>query len=234
MGKSNNNSTLSESFLPLTQDEEAIIYGTILGDANIQKRNQSYRLKIDHSIEQQQYVFWKHKQLKRLCQTTQAPKETIDTKGHKGLEFYTSSGKYLQSFHELFYEPVEQVDKNGNKKVRYVKKITQKLIQKLPMHPMVLATFFLDDGSVRNDCYAGKIATQGFTEAENCLLCDYLAKWDIEALVVKHTAESGQFYLTIPASNGAFKKLVSVISPIVKQIPDMVYKLNENRRPRND
>ena len=140
----------------------------------------------------------------------------------------------MQSFHELFYEPVEKVDKNGNKKVKYVKKITQKLIQSLPMHPMVLATFFMDDGSKRNECYSGKIATQGFTQAENYLLCEYLAKWDIKAAVTTHTVDSGQFYISIPASNGAFDKLVSVISPIVHQIPDMVYKLNENRKPRND
>lgn len=186
------------------------------------------------TIEQEQYVLWKHEQLKRLCQTTQLPKKTIDNKGYECLEFYTSSGEYLQSFHELFYEPVENVDKNGKKKVTYVKTITKKLIQKLPMHPMVLATFFMDDGSVRNDSYAGKLATQGYTEAENYLLCEYLAKWGIEACVVKHTEESGQFYITIPASNDAFGKLVRVVSPIVNQIPDMFYKLNENRRPRND
>jgi hypothetical protein len=51
---------------------------------------------------------------------------------------------------------------------------------------------------------------------------------------VKHTEKSGQYYLSIPASNGAFRELVGVIAPIVKQIPDMVYKLNEDRQPRND
>jgi hypothetical protein len=153
----------------------------LLGDSNIQKRIQSYRLKIDHSMDQQQYVLWKHKQLKRLCQTTQPPKKTIDKKGFEGLEFYTSSGTYLKSYHELFYKPVEKLGKNGNKKVIFVKTITEKLINLLPMHPMVLATFFMDDGSVRDDCYAGKIATQGFTLVENNLLCEYLAKWNIGA-----------------------------------------------------
>lgn len=226
MATRNNNSELSDKYLPLTVEEDAVIHGTLLGDAHLQKRGEgSYRLKIDHSIDQKEYVQWKYRQLKRLCETTQGPTTTTQ----KGYEFYTSSGKYLKRYHDLYYKEV----KTGEK-VKYVKTITEELIKVLPMHPLVLATFFMDDGDARNDCYAGKIATQGFSKEGSELLCSYLAKWGIAGRVVVHTEKSGQFYITLPATPGAFAKLVDIIAPIVKEIPDMVYKLNERYKPRND
>lgn len=115
---------------------------------------------------------------------------------------------------------------------RYRKTITQEVIDKLPVDPLVVAVWYLDDGSIRNDCYAGKIASQGFSKEENELLCDYLRKFNINCHIVKHTEISGQWYITIPAST--FGNLIKVIDPIVREVPSMVYKLNELRRPRND
>ncbi len=95
----------------------------------------------------------------------------------------------------MFYTPVLKGDRTT-----FVKTITPELIDKLPMNPLVLTTFFLDDGSVRDDCYAGKLATQGFSK-EGCeLLREYFLKWNINCNVVKHTKESQKHYLSIGAS----------------------------------
>lgn len=236
--QNNNQSNLE----PLTVEERALIMGTLLGDAHLQKRGpKSYRLKVDsvkfpkeisHAIDQAGLVLWKYRKLQRLCQLTQPPKETTDKKGYKGLEFYTSSGVYLAEFHELFYE--YRKAPTGEKTV-YVKRVTQKLVDNLPIHPTVLATFFMDDGSVRNDCYAGKIATQGFPLEDCHLLTQYLDKCGVTgSKVVPHTKKSGQYYLSLPAKSGTFEKLISIVEPIIREVPGMIYKLNEARKPRND
>lgn len=208
--------TQDVTVIVLTEDERALIMGTLLGDAHLQKRKNSYRLKIAHGVNQKEYVFWKHKKLKNVCKTTRPPKTVTSNKGFTTVYFYTSSGLWLEEFHRLFYK------KKGN---RYVKTITPELIESLPMNPLVLAMFFMDDGSVRNDCKAGKLATQCFSKTENLLLCSYFQKWNIECNVVFHLERKNQYYITIPAAT--FGNLVAVIAPIVREIPDMVYKLND-------
>lgn len=216
-----NNSPVNKN---LTDIEKALIMGTLLGNAHIQKRGNSYRLKIEHGINQKSYVLWKYAKLQRFCTTTQPPVIKTDTKGFSTVIFYTTSGKWLEEIYSLFYKERE----NG----RFVKIITNELIDKLPMIPMLLAVFFMDDGSVRNDCYAGKLATQVFSKNENHLLCSYFTKWNIECQVVAHKKSKNQYYISIPAKS--FGKLVKEIEPIVKEIPEMIYKLNDQNKPRND
>lgn len=210
--------------IKMTDVEKALIMGTLLGDAHIQKRGNSYRLKIEHGIDQESYVFWKHGKLQRFCQTTQKPKIVTSKKRFQTVLFYTTSGKWLEEIYRLFYKETE--------KNKFVKTITPELIENLLMSPILLAVFFMDDGSVRNDCYAGKLATQGFSKDENHLLCSYLEKWSIECKVVAHIKSKNQYYITIPAKT--FGNLVKEIEPIVNEIPLMSYKLNQQRKPRND
>jgi len=208
----------------MTDVEKALIMGTLLGDAHIQKRGNSYRLKIEHGIDQASYVCWKHAKLQRFCQTTQKPKTVKSKKGYETVVFYTTSGTWLEEIYGLFYKETE--------KNKFVKTITPELIENLLMSPILLATFFMDDGSVRNDCYAGKLATQGFSKEENALLCSYLSKWGIECEVVYHIKSKNQYYISIPAKT--FDNLVKEIEPIMNEIPSMNYKLNQQRKPRND
>lgn len=208
----------------LQENEKALIMGTLLGDAHLQKRKNSYRLKIEHSMAQKEYVLWKYKELARLCQTTQPPKEVTSKRGHTTVVFYTSSGSYLEEIHSLFYKPVGD---------RFNKTITPELIAALPMNPLVLVAWFLDDGSVRDDAYSGKMATQGFTKTESLLLKGYLQQWGIDSQVVAHSVANNQYYISLPART--FSKLIDKIEPIVSsEISSMDYKLNKARKPRND
>jgi len=202
----------------LSDLERAVLMGSLLGDGTLQKRGvSSFRFRVQQSIQQKSYVEWKYTKLKRLCQTTQPPKEVISKKGFIRVEFYTSSGLYLKDFFELFYKKRP----DGT----FVKTITPELIENLPLDPRVLAVWFLDDGSVPNDCYSGKIATHSFSLEGHHLLENYLEKWDLKCSIVKHSGQSGQYYFSIPAKS--FSKLVQIIEPTVREIPAMVYKLNE-------
>lgn len=207
--------------------EKAILMGSLLGDGTLQKRGiHSFRYRVSQSIKEETYVGWKYDKLKRLCQTTQPPKKVMDRKGFSTVEFYTSSGDYLKDCFNLFYKEVPRsLGKSGSS---YVKKITPELIDQLPMQPEVLAVWFMDVGSVRNDSYSGNIATQCFSLEENHLLQKYLKKWDIDSNISRHTKTNDQYYLYIPSRS--FPKLIELIEPIVNEIPSMKYKLNEGRR----
>lgn len=208
----------------ITESQLAIILGTILGDAHIQRRGNSYRLKIEHEGDQEAYVYWKYSKLENLCRTTHPPKKRVTKKGYVSFQFHLSSSKWMGIIHNYFYKELE----NG----RYLKVITPELIEALPVNPLLLAVMFMDDGSVRDDCYSGKIATQGFTKEEQHLLAGYLEKYGLYCKVVPHVKEKNQYYLSVPAKS--FPGLVSNIETVVNEIPDMVYKLNIERKPRND
>jgi len=214
---------MEERIENITEDEEALIVGTLLGDAHIQKRGRSYRLKIEHSMHQSEYVEWKYKKLQRLCNPDKGPKQTLlkNTRRSVGalggrfaqMHFYTRSGIWLEPYHKMFY-----TEKERNKgELRPTKVITRNLIDHLPMNPITLATFFMDDGSVRNDCAGAKLATQCWSLEENHLLNEYLGKWGIHCQVVAHIKRKNQYYLSIPAKS--FRILREVIEPVVNEIP---------------
>ena len=101
------------------------------------------------------------------------------------------------------------------------------------MDPLILLVWFLDDGSARDDCYAGKLNTQGFSKEENNLLKNYLLKWKIESNIVLHSRKKNQYYLYIPTKG--YRVLMELISKkILAEIPSMEYKLNIKYKPRND
>lgn len=203
-----------------TENEEALIIGTLLGDAHIQKRGRSYRLKIEHSMHQSEYVEWKYKKLQRLCNPDKGPKQTLSKNRFAQKHFYTRSGLWLEPYHEMFYT----VKERNKGELRPTKVITRNLIERLPMNPITLAAFFMDDGSVRNDCAGAKLATQCYSLEENHLLNSYLGKWGIHCQVVAHIKRKKQYYLSLPSKS--FRVLRKIIEPIVNEIPDMNSKLN--------
>jgi hypothetical protein len=215
----------------MTDLEKSVIMGTLLGDGHLNKRGKSVRLKIEHGIDQEDLVWWKYEKLKRLCPNTKPPHVAVSKKGFKSILFYTSSSRLLEEMHQLYYK------KHGE---RYKKVITSELIDQLSLDSIVLAIWYMDDGSVRDDCYSGKIASQGFSLEENHLLRQYLLKKNIETNVVKHKEAKGQYYLTVPACS--FQTFIDEVEAYLREVPSMVHKLclsrkskvRKKRKPRND
>lgn len=204
-----------------TPFQDAIILGSLLGDSTLQKRgSKSFRFRMVHSVHQKEYIFWKHEQLKNLALNNSSPKLLSNSKNYQKYEFYLDSGLWLKPYYDLFFREIN---------ASYKRCITEELINSLPVDPLILAIWFLDDGSVRDDCYAGKIATQGFqyidAKKENELLAMYLSKFGIKAEVITHTVKSKQFYLSLPAKGNVFSDFVKLIEPTVSLIPSMLYKI---------
>lgn len=138
--------------------------------------------------------------------------------------FYTNSSPIFKEIYELFFKKGE----NG----LYVKHITQELIDNLPMSPYVLALCFLDDGSVRNDYYSGKLACMCFPKDEQELLVQYFEKWGITCKTTLQDSEKNTYYISFPVKG--FPRLIEIIEPLVKEVPAMAYKLNSACKPCND
>ena len=87
----------------------------------------------------------------------------------------------------------------------------------------------MDDGTKRNDCNAGRIATQGFTQAEHEQLKECIWKnFDIQLSIdVWHNKKNQELFgLSIPSRGGNFRKWCDIIRPFIEnEVPSMKYKL---------
>jgi len=215
----------------ITDDQDAIICGTLLGDGHIQKRNNSYRLKIAHTETQKPYVDWLYEKLKSFCTTTAGVTKREQTRNGKintVYEFFTSSNQDLKKYHDLFYQKQVKIV-NDTEVISYKKTITPELISYLPKHNYTLATFYLDDGSARTDFYGARFATQGFSKDECHLLQDYFHNtWDLNTSVVLHNREKSQYSLSVPAK--VFPKFIDIVEKTIHEIPEMEFKLNEKNK----
>lgn len=237
---------MTQTIINITPDQDALLWGTMLGDGTISVRSPiswenrvmtvntptTYRVKIEHSLEQSDYVMWKYNILKPLCGDCQGPvkvKHSSKERTTYALMFYTKASPIYHEMHKMLYEPNLAKTKPSRAISNYTKVIRPELIERLPMDPLVLASWYMDDGNARGDCDAGKLATQGFTLEDNKLLLTYLQKWGLDATITLHSAKKSQYYISFPAKGKVFRKFVDIISGRVNEVPGLAYKLNRLR-----
>lgn len=120
-----------------TKRQKAILIGMVLGDAYLQKTGKhNARLRVEHSLKQQDYVLWKYQELKNFAQDK--PKKIIRFnptwgKTYSYLRFQSHSSPLFGRLREIFY-------RNG-------RKIIPKELPKLLALPLSLAVWYFDDGS---------------------------------------------------------------------------------------
>ncbi len=114
----------------LTQTQKSIIIGSILGDGYLRviKGRLNAFLEINHSIRQKEYVDWKYDRLKSI---TKSPPKQRESNGQRlAYRFFTEQHPVLTELWQRFY-------KKG------VKTIPSDLV----IDPLMLAVWFMDDGS---------------------------------------------------------------------------------------
>lgn len=179
----------------------------MLGDGHLETvTGKTYRLKIEHTYNQKEYVDWLYQQLKSLAASR--PKLKIRRDDGKEYKKYWFNTCYTASLR--FYG--HQFLKNGKKRV-------PKLINRW-LTPLTLAVWFMDDGSIKSkECQAKIINTQAFDEASLKRLQQALkSNYQIETKLRKQK-EGKQIY--IPASQ--VSKLRQVVGKYI--LPSMKYKL---------
>jgi hypothetical protein len=192
--------------LSLNKEQEAVVIGSILGDGTLEQNwsKTNYRLRVDGSTKQKSYILWKYKILKEWVLTE--PKYRSAT---NSIAFRTISHHEITYFGHMFY---------GNKR-----KIIPSEVTTLIQNPLVLATWFMDDGNVirRNGkVYGYHLNTQSFTKKENTLLSRALYNvYGIESLLEKNHEK----YRIRIMRERSRNKLKSIIGKYI--LDDMYYKL---------
>ena len=99
--------------------------------------------------------------------------------------------------------------------------------------PLSLAIWWLDDGSARLKSRSGRLATHSFNLEEQKILKELLFQnFQINSQIVRHIVKNKiYYYLSIPAKNKNFDKMIDIIATYVQPIPSLLYKLG---KPRND
>lgn len=210
---------------PLSSRQKAIILGNVLGDGHLQisANGESTRLRFTHSMKQKEYVRWQYKNLDWLCKKVKEPYETKTKKGYSECIAYTSYQAELLTYHKFFYQAT------GLDKPKYRKIVPENLSKHLK-DPLSLMVWYLDDGTLRDDTGACRLATQSFTEEENWILQDCLQKnFNVKSVLEKWP--NNQYNLSIPKRGGHSKNFLSLFDNVVKkEIPSMRYKVE--RLPR--
>jgi hypothetical protein len=119
--------------LLLSREEQNIIIGTLLGDANIKKRDRTSCLRIAHSFKQEEYMNWKIAKLSFLGISEHTKKRRIiNNREVNMIYFATRTHPVFNYYRNLFY--------------RFGRKIlTKDILRKL--NPQSLAIWICDDGS---------------------------------------------------------------------------------------
>ncbi len=194
--------------LKITNRQKQIIIGKILGDGCLETVNGiTYRLKIEHGIKQKDYVDWLYAELKNL--TTAKPKFKLHKSfGKRNYGKYWFNTAYSPSFR--FY---------GKQFYPQGKKIVPRLIKRW-LTPLVLAVWFMDDGSVKSKECRGKILnTHSFNDKSlKRVQLALKSNFDIKTTLRKQK-DGTQIY--IPVSE--HEKLKRVIGRYI--LPSFRYKL---------
>ena len=201
--------------ISLSQEEQSVILGGLLGDASLAKKN---IIAFRHSTKQKEYVLWKHDLLKNISGEVKFCNVKAAGNIYEQIGFTVTSlkGKLNQ-----FYAELRKITTNDG--VRKV--VTPQWLSKLT--PLSLAVWWMDDGclSVHKGNRYDKLCTHGFSLRENGLLKQYLFEtWGID---VDIKIEKQKYYF-LRFNVSALKKLISIIYPYVIQIPSMLYKVDLN------
>ena len=206
--------------LKVNKEIRDIIVGTLLGDGTLETQNKgrTYRLKIEHSIKQKEYVDWLYSKLKDFVLTP--PKKRLREKDGKkwwSYGFSTISVGNFRFFGQQFY------DEKGKKRI-------PKIIKKL-LTPRAMAIWFMDDGSSKSRKHKGfVIHTLGFSKRDLKRLQRVLKeKFGLESQLHRQNKyQKLRWRLYIPGSQRV--KFLRLIQPYL--LPEFDYKLGPTQLPK--
>lgn len=194
--------------LKLSNKQKDILVGLLLGDGHLETLNQgrTFRLKIEHSLKQEDYVKWLYKNFKEW--TMSPPYRKKRKNGQESVGFTTYSHGALRFYGQQFY----------CKK----KKIVPKIISKL-LTPMGIAVWFMDDGSrksLKHKTYI--IHTLGYSKNDLEILQKVLVKkFNIKTKLHKQKEKYLRLYVLSESADN-FRK---IIESYIKKIVSMRHKI---------
>ena len=187
--------------LILTEEQKAILYGTLLGDGSIGMQAKEARVSFVQGHGQEEYFDLKcskfNKILGKVCKESR-----FDKRINKYLDRYS----VRTLCHPVFTQMYKELYPNGTKT------ITREWLNKLT--PQSLAYWFMDDGSNN-----GTLCTHCFSYDEHLIIQQYfLEVWDINVTIQKNY---NQYMIYFPKSEK--QKFAKLVKPYI--IESMSYKI---------
>lgn len=187
--------------LILSDEQKAILYGSLLGDASLGMTTKNARFQFVHGSGQEKYFDFKCSKFEKILgKVNKTPR--FDKRINKLLDRYS-----VRSLcHPIFTELYNELYPNG------IKKVTIAWLNKLTEES--LAYWFMDDGS-----HNGTLCTNSFSYNEHLLIQKYFKeRWNIEVTIQK---DGKQFMIYFPKKSK--EKFAKLIKPYV--IESMSYKI---------
>ena len=191
--------------IELTEKQQEILFGGLLGDICIQKHCKNYRGNIVHSIKQLEYAQYLYKELNNIVGIFRFIKVKANNNIYNECQFSIRPNLNLKSFYENFYG-----DFNGKKDIPYNLKL---------LTPLAIAVWFMDDGFLIDN---GHSKTLGFSTCNFTLdglqrIKKYLEEtYSIKTIIRKNS------YLIVKRESALTLK--NLIIPYI--IDSMKYKVN--------
>lgn len=201
------------SEIGMSEEQVNAIMGSLLGDGCLRDSGKTTKaVHWNHGQVQEDYVIHKYEILQEFATRPPLVKENP---GY-GDFWVILSLKALPIFHSMY----TLLRPEGSEK----KTVTPGFLDEIT-HPIALAWWFMDDGSRDKNRNTGAIYTNGFSEPEVELLCQWLnIRWGVESkpCMVKHSSTGNYSHIIYLTSKG-FVALTELISPFVPEC--MQYKV---------
>ena len=192
----------------LNKEQGSILVGLLLGDGHLEAitRDQTYRLKVEHSLKQKEYVDWLYGQFADFIRNEPYTRiKSLYEKQFSCYGFTTYSSELFRFSAQQFYA--------GKKKI--IPKLFGELID-----PLALAVWFMDDGSFKSKHHKTYIIhSVGYTKSDLEIVRKILReKFGIKIALHKQYSRWRIYFLSETADK--FRKLIEP-----HMIPSMRYKL---------
>ena len=199
-----------KTHIHLTQRQQAIILGSLLGDMSIGIPNTESKnalISEEHSIKQIEYIKWKETELKQLIKHEMTTRHL--TTGKKEIDSVRIKSMSLPCLTEL-----DTMIKHEGKK-----KITETWMNMC--NDISLAVWFMDDGIATTR--EARLSMGNKNDDEILTAIEWLKKLGINARLNKRT--ENKKHITITGKNNLMN-LYNRIKPTIDEISSMKYKLN--------
>ena len=204
--------------ISISNAENQIIIGSLLGDASLNKTDKKPRIHFSQCLAQAEYIQWKYESLINLT-TGVGVRQVMSgvDKRYPQLRFQTRNHAIFNYYRKLFYP-------NGKKEVN--KRVLGQL------EPLGLAVWYMDDGNKILHKYTKKdgnlgiksreicINTQCFTPEEHELMIAYFNRQ--YEIVCKMYKNKDSHRLVMNAQNA--NKFIAIIEPYI--LDSMKYKVD--------
>lgn len=173
----------------LTEEQKSILIGCLLGDGTMRKKKNAH-LEINHCYAQKALVDWIFSKFNHLVITE--PKWRKGNGKREAYRFATRSLPVFTPFYDRFFPRGKKI-----------------IPEKLKLDPLILAVWFMDDGSKsRSSVY---LNTQQFSKMEQMQLIDLLKK----QFSIKSTLNRDKTYFRIRIRTRSVKRFIKLVERFV-------------------